>query len=175
MGRCQEFGPQIRPGCGHIMVAGKDSCRCPECGVVCGGRFSSCDIVWAAGPRPTRQVGARAEPNGGRRAGAGARPLERGAVSSGVGDQSGRGRQVVPVDLRPRQSGNGRPQEAAMSQVGLVNQMVTEVAASMSEMVRDVMDQVVRVPQSHSRLPVPPGGRSAGDTRRPGQLGRRHR
>jgi len=50
MGRCQEFGPQISPGCGHPMVAGQESCGCPECGVVCTGRFAGCAKVWAVGP-----------------------------------------------------------------------------------------------------------------------------
>lgn len=38
------------------MVAGPDSCACPECGVTCYGRFPGCAEVWARGPR---QVTAR--------------------------------------------------------------------------------------------------------------------
>lgn len=33
------------------MVAGPDSCSCPECEVVCPGRFPGCSVVWARGPR----------------------------------------------------------------------------------------------------------------------------
>ncbi len=52
MGWCHEFGPEIRAGCDHPMVAGTDSCSCPECGVVCGGRFAGCRAVWDNGPHP---------------------------------------------------------------------------------------------------------------------------
>jgi hypothetical protein len=52
MGRCHEFGSQIREGCGHPMRAGEQSCTCPECGVVCHGQFDGCPDVWARGPRP---------------------------------------------------------------------------------------------------------------------------
>ena len=33
------------------MVAGTDSCSCPECEVKCTGRFNGCTTVWAAGPK----------------------------------------------------------------------------------------------------------------------------
>ncbi|MDQ6946426.1 MAG: hypothetical protein M3256_09165, partial [Actinomycetota bacterium] len=52
MGRCHEFGSQIREGCGHPMQAGESACACPECGVVCHGLFDGCAEVWARGPRP---------------------------------------------------------------------------------------------------------------------------
>jgi hypothetical protein len=52
MGRCHEFGSQIREGCGHPMRAGERACSCPECGVVCQGQFDGCPGVWARGPRP---------------------------------------------------------------------------------------------------------------------------
>lgn len=52
MGRCHEFGSQIREGCGHPMRAGERACSCPECGVVCQGQFDGCPEVWARGPRP---------------------------------------------------------------------------------------------------------------------------
>ena len=52
MGRCHEFGSQIREGCGHPMRAGERACSCPECGVVCQGQFDGCPDVWARGPRP---------------------------------------------------------------------------------------------------------------------------
>ena len=52
MGRCHEFGSQIREGCGHPMQAGERACACPECGVVCQGQFDGCPDVWARGPRP---------------------------------------------------------------------------------------------------------------------------
>ena len=52
MGRCHEFGSQIRDGCGHPMRAGERACACPECGVVCEGQFDGCPEVWARGPRP---------------------------------------------------------------------------------------------------------------------------
>ena len=52
MGRCHEFGSQIRDGCGHPMRAGEQACACPECGVVCEGQFDGCPDVWARGPRP---------------------------------------------------------------------------------------------------------------------------
>src|SRR5215218_10198650 len=52
MGRCHEFGSQIREGCGHPMRAGERACACPECGVICQGQFDGCPDVWARGPRP---------------------------------------------------------------------------------------------------------------------------
>lgn len=52
MGRCHEFGSQIREGCGHPMRAGERACACPECGVICQGQFDGCAGVWARGPRP---------------------------------------------------------------------------------------------------------------------------
>jgi hypothetical protein len=52
MGRCHEFGSQIREGCGHPMRAGERACACPECGVICEGQFDGCPDVWARGPRP---------------------------------------------------------------------------------------------------------------------------
>jgi hypothetical protein len=51
MGWCHAFGPQIRAGCDHAMVAGRESCSCAHCGAVCHGLFSGCANVWAAGPR----------------------------------------------------------------------------------------------------------------------------
>lgn len=51
MGWCYAFGPQIREGCDHAMVAGPDSCSCSACGAVCHGQFPGCATVWAAGPR----------------------------------------------------------------------------------------------------------------------------
>ena len=47
------------------MVAGASSCACPECGVVCEGKFPGCATVWAAGPqqvtlrRPAKELGTR--------------------------------------------------------------------------------------------------------------------
>src|SRR5438132_1182619 len=56
MGWCHEFGPQIREGCGHPMRAGESACVCPQCGVVCRGRFAGCAEVWARGPREVHVV-----------------------------------------------------------------------------------------------------------------------
>src|SRR2546430_264977 len=56
MGWCHEFGPQIREGCGHPMRAGESACACPQCGVVCRGRFAGCAEVWARGPREVHVV-----------------------------------------------------------------------------------------------------------------------
>lgn len=52
MGRCHDFGVDIRPGCEHPMRPGEDACACPECDAVCEGRFKGCVDVWARGPRP---------------------------------------------------------------------------------------------------------------------------
>ncbi len=52
MGRCHDFGVQVRADCEHPMQAGEDSCACPECDSVCEGRFKGCVAVWARGPRP---------------------------------------------------------------------------------------------------------------------------
>jgi len=49
MGRCFEFGTQIEPRCDHPMVANRDCCTCPECGVRCPGKYSGCAEVWARG------------------------------------------------------------------------------------------------------------------------------
>ncbi len=51
MGWCHEFGPQLSPDCGHPMIAGEAACSCPECGLVCSGKFSGCEAVWQAGPK----------------------------------------------------------------------------------------------------------------------------
>jgi hypothetical protein len=51
VGWCSDFGPHIKEGCDHAMVAGKASCSCGVCGAVCTGRFDACASVWAAGPR----------------------------------------------------------------------------------------------------------------------------
>jgi hypothetical protein len=60
MGRCHEFGSQIREGCGHPMRAGERACACPECGVICQGQFDGCPGVWARGPRPVALTAAPA-------------------------------------------------------------------------------------------------------------------
>ena len=52
MGWCADFGCTIKSSCDHRMVAGPRSCSCDACGVVCGGKYSGCKEVWAAGPRP---------------------------------------------------------------------------------------------------------------------------
>jgi hypothetical protein len=68
MGWCHAFGPQIREGCDHAMVAGSRSCSCPECGAVCPGKFPGCTAVWAAGPqkvnlrRPGKEPSVRVVP-----------------------------------------------------------------------------------------------------------------
>src|ERR1700694_5755663 len=49
---CQEFGPDIKPGCDHAMVAGARSCGCDACGVICEGLFLGCREVWIRGPQP---------------------------------------------------------------------------------------------------------------------------
>ncbi len=50
MGWCQEFGVPTREGCDHLMVAGRDACSCPQCGMTCHGKFDGCVSVWRAGP-----------------------------------------------------------------------------------------------------------------------------
>ena len=52
MGRCHDFGVQIRPGCEHPMQAGESACVCKLCDSVCEGQFNGCGDVWARGPRP---------------------------------------------------------------------------------------------------------------------------
>lgn len=52
MGWCQEFGLQISGGCRHLMIAGPDSCSCPDCGAICHGRFTGCSIVWSESTTP---------------------------------------------------------------------------------------------------------------------------
>jgi hypothetical protein len=69
MGRCHEFGSQIREGCGHPMRAGERACACPECGVVCQGLFDGCPDVWARGPRPVTLTSVAALGGGGPRPG----------------------------------------------------------------------------------------------------------
>jgi hypothetical protein len=32
------------------MIAGRESCSCPDCGIVCEGRFAGCPVVWSAAP-----------------------------------------------------------------------------------------------------------------------------
>lgn len=38
------------------MRAGEASCACPECAVVCQGRYHGCSVVWARGPQPVGLV-----------------------------------------------------------------------------------------------------------------------
>jgi len=38
------------------MRAGESACSCPQCGVVCRGRFAGCAEVWARGPREVHVV-----------------------------------------------------------------------------------------------------------------------
>jgi hypothetical protein len=51
MGWCHEFGARINDSCEHPMTAGSESCGCEACGVICKGRFASCEAVWARGPQ----------------------------------------------------------------------------------------------------------------------------
>ncbi|MBA2609570.1 MAG: hypothetical protein H0U92_11560, partial [Actinobacteria bacterium] len=44
------FGPQIREGCDHAMVAAANACYCAECGVKCTSKFPGCRDVWAGQP-----------------------------------------------------------------------------------------------------------------------------
>jgi hypothetical protein len=88
------------------MVAGASSCSCPECGVVCKGKFPGCATVWAAGPqqvsfrRPTKELGSRSAPlvpatNGTRAQDHAAEPPRLPAVP---GSRTGTG---ADTDLRP--------------------------------------------------------------------------
>lgn len=52
VGLCNEFGPQILPGCDHPMTAAGGCCTCAHCGARCTGRFKGCAAVWARGPLP---------------------------------------------------------------------------------------------------------------------------
>lgn len=42
------------------MRAGEASCSCPQCGVVCEGRYNGCSDVWARGPQPVGLISADA-------------------------------------------------------------------------------------------------------------------
>ena len=61
MGFCAEFGPVITEGCDHLMVAGVDSCSCPDCGAVCKGQFEGCSDVWVAPPAKKNKQAAKAD------------------------------------------------------------------------------------------------------------------
>jgi hypothetical protein len=52
MGRCHDFGVEVRAGCEHPMQAAVNACVCPDCDSVCEGQFKGCADVWARGPRP---------------------------------------------------------------------------------------------------------------------------
>src|SRR5687768_15440298 len=126
MGRCHEFGSQIREGCGHPMRAGERACACPECGVICQGQFDGCPGVWARGPRPValtvapaieaprvRALAAGPEPT---RAGVNAPPVAaataNGNTNGGNTNGSGNGGYAGPPPSPPRsepaQSGGSR-------------------------------------------------------------------
>src|SRR5688500_12921572 len=120
MGRCHEFGSQIREGCGHPMRAGERACACPECGVICQGQFDGCPGVWARGPRPValtiapaieapRVRALAAGPEG--RAGVNA-PTVAAAAANGNGNANGNGGYAGPPPSPPRaepgQSGGSR-------------------------------------------------------------------
>lgn len=161
MGLCLEFGPQIRPGCGHAMVAGEDACSCPQCGVVCGGRFAGCSAVWAAGPRSANRIGRRADlglvettgpvevvANGKRKNGPARRQL---SLGPGVGASRG--------SVNQRYTGPSRvPNNAAIStdlngtvEGSLGGDLITEIAGSVRETVRQAMGEVI---ESHQAVLV---------------------
>jgi hypothetical protein len=121
MGRCHEFGSQIREGCGHPMRAGERACACPECGVICQGQFDGCPGVWARGPRPValtvapaieaprvRALAAGPDPG---RAGMNG-PTVAAATSNGNGNGNGNAGYAAPPPPPPRaepaQSGGTR-------------------------------------------------------------------
>lgn len=54
MGWCAEFAHRIAHNCDQPMVAGKSSCSCPSCGVVCTGKFPACSEVWARWANPPK-------------------------------------------------------------------------------------------------------------------------
>src|SRR5215212_4650244 len=119
MGRCHEFGSQIREGCGHPMRAGERACACPECGVSCQGQFDGCPDVWARGPRPValtvapaieaprvRALAAGPDPSG---ASVNA-PTAAAPTSNGNGNGNGNyaGPPPSPPHTEPAQSGGSR-------------------------------------------------------------------
>jgi hypothetical protein len=120
MGRCHEFGSQIREGCGHPMRAGERACACPECGVICQGQFDGCPGVWARGPRPVALTVApaieaprvRALPTGPDPGRASVNAPTAGAASSNGNGNAGNGGYAGPPPPPPRsdpaQSGGSR-------------------------------------------------------------------
>lgn len=52
MGWCTEFAHRIEHNCDEPMVAGKSSCSCSSCGVVCTGKFPACAQVWDRAKKP---------------------------------------------------------------------------------------------------------------------------
>ncbi|PZS17402.1 MAG: hypothetical protein DLM54_09675 [Acidimicrobiales bacterium] len=138
------------------MVAGEESCACPQCGVVCTGRFSACAEVWLGGPK-FEAAGATASlvrqsndllppaelvSNGSRRA-RGSLQRELAVASSPVGGQDEWDLRVKPVDFRPRRGGARRSQEEAVSEVDLADELVAEVASSVTKVVFQAMGDVI--------------------------------
>lgn len=114
------------------MVAGASSCSCPECGVICTGKFPGCSAVWAAGPRqvtlrrPTTELGGRSVPQA--------------AATNGTRAASGR--------LLPAVAGHG-PRTEPTAEV----RPLTEVLSADVEALRRQVDDVRR-----STMPSDPLG-----------------
>jgi hypothetical protein len=98
------------------MVAGDQRCTCPECGVVCEGRFRACPEVWAKGPENPVLIEGRNSQTGGN-----VRPA---------------------VALSQETSGQGNPPAAASSQdradlladvVGIVESTVASLGRRLEE------------------------------------------
>ncbi|MGH9265104.1 MAG: hypothetical protein ACRD1D_10480 [Acidimicrobiales bacterium] len=121
MGRCHEFGSQIREGCGHPMVAGERACACPECGVVCQGQFDGCPEVWARGPRPVALTLAPAINAPRVRAlAAGARPSQAQAPPTGAASNGHSGHSAPPPPPPPPPQSARPPGNAADSRTEIL-------------------------------------------------------
>jgi hypothetical protein len=83
------------------MVAGASACDCPDCGVVCPGKFSGCQEVWTRGPVKVSigvaQRNGRANGNGSRRPAPVSDPVAAVVTAAPAHPVDSEG----PVDLRP--------------------------------------------------------------------------
>jgi hypothetical protein len=163
MGRCHEFGSQIREGCGHPMRAGERACACPECGVICQGQFDGCPGVWARGPRPIAlTISPAIEAPRVRALTAGPAP-----ATNGSGNTNGNGGYAGPPQSPPRaepgQSGGSRTEilqwfedafDELRNELHALASTVTRQQAMLAELLdsRDAELRVVMVAESLPEL-----------------------
>ncbi|HVE94870.1 MAG TPA: hypothetical protein VNB24_08130 [Acidimicrobiales bacterium] len=134
MGLCNAFGPQIREGCDHPMVAGADACYCAECGVVCKSKFEGCRDVWlGAKPVPKNFV-------------------ERPAAAPAKANRTGNNGTPAPLDAPKSESSSSSPQAPGQAAADLAVEAVRGLESSLGSLRADfeqLAETVSRLQSSH--------------------------